>query len=238
VRHTRRRAAPTIFALNWLDQPRNWNNAMPFVPVANTVLAELRMTADNQFVENTLYFEYLTLPTLTEMQTLGQALIDWWDANIAPLVWIGVELREVVVTALNSGTGLQATVVPAVTQLGELNVSALPMNVSLTISFRTGLRGRSFRGRNYIVGLVEGQTTSANEVVSATSAAFVDAYNLLLDFGQDIGASWVVVSRFSGVDSNGDPIPRAAGVTTPITSVLVVDNIVDSQRRRLPGRGR
>jgi hypothetical protein len=211
---------------------------MPFVPVANTVLAELRMTADNQFVENTLYFEYLTLPTLTEMQTLGQALIDWWDANIAPLVWIGVELREVVVTALNSGTGLQATVVPAVTQLGELNVSALPMNVSLTISFRTGLRGRSFRGRNYIVGLVEGQTTSANEVVSATSAAFVDAYNLLLDFGQDIGASWVVVSRFSGVDSNGDPIPRAAGVTTPITSVLVVDNIVDSQRRRLPGRGR
>jgi hypothetical protein len=211
---------------------------MPFVPVANTVLAELRMTADNQFVENTLYFEYLTLPTLTEMQTLGQALIDWWDANIAPLVWIGVELREVVVTALNSGTGLQATVVPATTQLGELNVSALPMNVSLTISFRTGLRGRSFRGRNYIVGLVEGQTTSANEVVSATSAAFVDAYNLLLDFGQDIGASWVVVSRFSGVDGNGDPIPRAAGVTTPITSVLVVDNIVDSQRRRLPGRGR
>lgn len=211
---------------------------MPFVPVTNTVLAELRMTADNQFVENTLYFEYLTLPTLTEMTTLGQALIDWWDANIAPLIWIGVELREVVITALNSSTGLQATVVPATTQLGELNVSALPMNVSLTVSFRTGLRGRSFRGRNYIVGLVEGQTTAANEIVSATSAAFVDAYSLLLDFGQDIGASWVVVSRFSGVDGNGDPIPRAAGVTTPITSVLVVDNIVDSQRRRLPGRGR
>src|SRR5215216_2707941 len=185
---------------------------MPFVPVTNTVLAELRMTADNQFVENTLYFEYLSLPTLAEMTTLGQALIDWWDANIAPLTWVGVELREVVVTSLNSGTGLQATVVPAVTQLGELNVSALPMNVSLTISFRTGLRGRSFRGRNYVVGLVEGQTTGANQIDSATSAAFVDA--------------------------NGDPIPRAAGVTTPITSVLVVDNIVDSQRRRLPGRGR
>src|SRR5215216_1560806 len=204
---------------------------MPFVPVTNTVLAELRMTADNQFVENTLYFEYLSLPTLAEMTTLGQALIDWWDANIAPLTWVGVELREVVVTSLNSGTGLQATVVPAVTQLGELNVSALPMNVSLTISFRTGLRGRSFRGRNYVVGLVEGQTTGANQIDSATSAAFVDAYSLLLDFGQDIGASWVVVSRFSGVDANGDPIPRAAGVTTPITSVLVVDNIVDSQRR-------
>jgi hypothetical protein len=85
---------------------------------------------------------------------------------------------------------------------------------------------------------VEGQTTGANQIDSATAAAFVDAYSLLLDFGQDIGASWVVVSRFSGVDANGDPIPRAAGVTTPITSVLVVDNIVDSQRRRLPGRGR
>jgi hypothetical protein len=29
-----------------------------------------------------------------------------------------------------------------------------------------------------------------------------------------------------------------AGVTTPITSVLVVDPFVDSARRRLTGRGR
>jgi hypothetical protein len=47
-----------------------------------------------------------------------------------------------------------------------------------------------------------------------------------------------VASRFSGVDSNGKPIPRSEGIGTPITSVTVVDPIIDNQRRRLPGRGR
>jgi len=44
---------------------------------------------------------------------------------------------------------------------------------------------------------------------------------------------------FGGVDPDtGKPIPRAEGVTTPVQSVVITDTIVDSQRRRLPGRGR
>lgn len=50
--------------------------------------------------------------------------------------------------------------------------------------------------------------------------------------------SWVVVSRFSGVDSLGKPIPRSSGVVELVVDAIFVDNIVDSQRRRLPGRGR
>jgi len=46
-----------------------------------------------------------------------------------------------------------------------------------------------------------------------------------------------VASRFSGVDGDGKPIPRTAGVVTPISNVIVVDRVLDSQRRRLPGRG-
>jgi hypothetical protein len=41
----------------------------------------------------------------------------------------------------------------------------------------------------------------------------------------------VVVSRYS----NGQP--RAVGVATPVTSALLVDTRVDTQRRRLVGIG-
>jgi hypothetical protein len=84
---------------------------------------------------------------------------------------------------------------------------------------------------------VEEQTVGANTFSDATVDAFITAYEQLLTVGSIISAEWVIVSRFSGVDADKKPIPRAAAVITPITAVTVVDNIVDSQRRRLPGRG-
>lgn len=210
---------------------------MPFIPVANTVLAEIRMTADLQQVENTLYFEFPAAPTLASMQTLADDLQAWWIASYAGQIWSGVELREITLTDLTSSSGPQLTQVPPSGTLGDLSNPPLPTSVTLTVSFRTALRGRSFRGRNYVVGLVESQTTSANEIDSTTIAAWASTYTDLFAVAADAGVTWVVVSRFSGVDGSGNPIPRAAGVTTPVTTVVIVDNVVDSQRRRLPGRG-
>lgn len=211
---------------------------MAFVPVANTVLVEFRMTADLQQVENTIYFEYASAPTSPEMLSLGSALLDWWGAFYAPLVWSGVELREIVLTSLTSASSDQVSFPVPPSTNGGLTLDPLPTNVSLTISFRTALRGRSFRGRNYVVGLIKDQTISANVVDNTTIASWIAAYEELLTVAAAESVEWVVVSRFSGVDGDGKPIPRAAGVTTPINSVVIVDNVVDSQRRRLPGRGR
>ena len=70
--------------------------------------------------------------------------------------------------------------------------------------------------------------------------AFVDAYNGILTTVTATPSPWVwvIVSRYSGVDGDGRPVPRVAGVTTPVTNVVAVDGTVDSMRRRLPGRGR
>jgi hypothetical protein len=107
----------------------------------------------------------------------------------------------------------------------------------MSVSFRTESRGRSFRGRNYIVGLTEDQVTG-NDFASGITGLFQAVYELLLDFGQDIAWAWVVASRFSGVDPvTHDPIPRTTGIATVVTAVTVVDNFVDSQRRRLTTRG-
>lgn len=210
---------------------------MASVPVANTAEAEVRMLLDAQHVENTLYFEYGAPPDASQLLSLGNGLISWWTTNMAPLTPASTVLSEVVCTDLTTPTGPQATAVPLASTPGTMGTTVLPSNDSFTISFRTALRGRSYRGRNYIVGLGASQV-AGNNMVLGYADAFVTAYEALFALATAEGCTWVVVSRYSGVDPvTKKPIPRAAGVVTPITTVLYVDLVVDSQRRRLPGRG-
>jgi len=148
-----------------------------------------------------------------------------------------VQLVEVVVTDMSSLTGGQVSFSPPIGEFGGKGGPPLPSNVSLSISFRTALRGRSFRGRNYVVGLAVDDQLDQNSIKPTVMSAWVDAYTELIALASGAGATWIVASRFSGVDGDGHPVPRAAGVTTPITNVVATDNTIDSQRRRLPGRG-
>jgi hypothetical protein len=200
-------------------------------------MCELRMTLDLQQVENTLWFDMGAAPTEASLITLNNALVSWWTDFYAPLVAADVELVEVACTSMDTATGPQIILPPPAPLFGLVGQPALPNSVSLTISFRTASRGRSFRGRNYIVGLTETQVTN-NQVTDAVANSWQDAYAELLGFADTPGDSWVVASRFSGVDPlTKAPIPRVTGIATQITSVVVVDKVVDNQRRRLPKRG-
>lgn len=212
---------------------------MPFVPAANVAMVELRMIFAGQKVENTLYFENLSTWSPTSLTALATALEGWWRDNYAPLTSDTVRLNEIAATDLTTATS-SAIILPALSDsVGEQITGALPNNVSLCVSFRTALRGRSFRGRNYFVGLNIGQY-DGNSVLVTTVGAIQDAYSLLLPSGGVVpsGVNWVVLSRFSGMSGTPpEPTPRPAGVTEPVTAVQIVDPTIDSMRRRLPGRG-
>lgn len=197
------------------------------------------MRMDGQQVENTLTFRLGATLTPSNLLTLCNDIEAWWIANYAPLTSGANSLVEVVATDLTTATGPSISVSPVGGDPGGVAGDFLPMNASLAVSFRTALRGRSFRGRNYFVGLAD-SNVAGNTVEAGLVAAIQDAYELLLPVGGTFTDDWiwVVASRFSGVDVDGHPIPRAAGLTTPITSVVIVDPTVDSARRRLPGRGR
>jgi len=210
---------------------------MPFVPVENTALVELRMLYDGQKVENTLWVLNDTAWGPSSLNELATEAIGWWHDNYAGLVNTAVSLREVVATDQTTATSGQATVSGGVNN-GTLTGFAMPANVSFSVSFHTTSRGRSFRGRNYIVGLNDTSLVLPNEVTDDYVEAVIDAYNAFNDTIGTAGWQWVVASRFSGVDPDtGRPIPRVAGVTTPVASAAVADKTLDSQRRRLPGRG-
>lgn len=209
---------------------------MPFVPVALTAEVELRFLLANQRCENTLYFRKETSWTATDLNNLGLNVIAWWLTNMAPNISTEVELREAYCTSLASATAPAATVPAGTGDAGTFAGAADANNVSLAISFRTDVRGRSARGRNYVIGLPKTEVVQS-QINGSLVDDIVAAYDVLRTAPPVPADDWVVVSRFSGVDGEGHPIPRAAGVVNIITAVLAVDNTVDSQRRRLPGRG-
>lgn len=205
---------------------------MPFIPVPNTVLVELFFTQDSQQLENTLYFSRADTWDTTEMTALADAINAWVIANISPLQSNTVLYRGCKVTDLSSATAPAVERTLAVAQAGGLSQPAMPNSTTLAIKFSTAGRGRSSRGRNYIIGLIEDSVVN-NNVAASVANSYVTAYSLLN--GTTVlptGSFWVVVSRFL------NNAPRTTGIAQDVNNVGLTDTIVDSQRRRLPGRGR
>jgi len=204
---------------------------MPFVPVTGAVQAEMRYTQDGQKVENVFWFSTVTPGAFgPDKEAVATMLFDWWDAHVKTIQAANVTLREIYVTdqdAPNSGSFTLTAGLPA--SGGNPN-TPLPNSVTLCVSFRTGTRGRSYRGRAYHIGLTENQR-AGNYITPAAIASVTAAYDSLVNESTLAGLPMVIVSRFSG------GLPRAAGIFTQVTDALVVDDIIDSQRRRLPGRG-
>lgn len=206
-------------------------NAMPFIPVPNGVLAEVRMLLDGQKIENTLWFNAGATATQAQMATLANDLLTWWTSQYAPIVSNEVKLSEIYVTAQHAqgAEGFSLTA-PGGTQGANTNPAAAN-HVALCVSFRTSGRGRSARGRNYISGLQAVEVVS-NDLAASKVQAAVNCYGHLATPANTGGMVWSVCSRYQ------NKVPRAAGILQPIVSVLVTDSVVDSQRRRLPGRGK
>lgn len=204
---------------------------MPFVPFANTAEVEVRYSLDDQQVENTLYFRNSTAFDITSLDSLAAVVGNWAVTSLLPLQNNVTSLREVVARDLSIEESFEVTFAAASGSDGGAGAPA-PNNVSLCISFRSGITGRSQRGRNYLVGVPTNALAATNVFDSDYIASIVGAYNDLLSAALDAGFHWVIASRFH----NG--APRLVGQTVDVLTVIVVDSIVDSQRRRLPGRGR
>lgn len=204
---------------------------MPFIPTPLCVSAEIRMICHGQKIENTLSFLHPNGWTPATAQDLANHLLTWWTTLYRVPVSSDVTLREIVVTDISTQNSFQVTQpAPAPAPQGAVNIGAAPNNVSLTYSFRTTKIGRSFRGRNYVVGIPREHIVD-DIVGTVYTNAMQSAYDTLAFSVLPVNATWVVVSKFN------NKAPRAQGVATEIVRVVLVDNVVDSQRRRLTGRG-
>jgi hypothetical protein len=210
---------------------------MPFVPVDKTLQVETIFELDGQVVENTAYFKNTIEWDLAGVTAFIEGMKDLVVEELLPLLSSSITLVRLVGTLLDAVDALSYTLPVSPAVAGGVAQESESNNTAYTITFLTAGRGRSNRGRNYIAGIPVTDVTG-NTVAGSFRTGLLAYYSALRAYAISWeGVAMVVVSRFSGVDAEGKPIPRAAGVTNAITGFTTYDLIVDSQRRRLPGRG-
>lgn len=210
---------------------------MPFVPVANTLMIESVYELDGQIVENTAYF---LKPGGWDEASISAMLADVRDfiiSDLLPLLSSIIQLVRVVGTLLDAADSIAVTLNVNPPSPGLDASGANPNNVTYTVTQFTSHRGRSNRGRNYVPGIPISAMDGPNVVTTDFRVALIEYYDGLFAVGTANGAIMGVVTRFSGVDSAGKAIPRTVGGISAITGFGTFDAILDSQRRRLPGRG-
>lgn len=190
----------------------------PFICRATMVYAR-----DTRTYENVIHLFKAAGWTLSAMQQSALDLREWWNTYYRQGCPGAVALTQVQIRLYDPANPLAYDL--AVTpNPGNRGGTAEAGNVTQTISWRTGLAGRKYRGRIYVPALAEPDVTSNDLVGSVVSAVF----------------SAAALALYSGALANG-VVPavfhRSTATYTPVNS-HVVESIVDSQRRRLPGRGR
>lgn len=203
---------------------------MAFVPAANVAQVNLRYVWNGERCENTLYFRQNEGWSPVGLSALADRIFEWWDVLVQPIQHTACSLREIYVRDLEVEDGNVFTLTPSPTPSGTTAGEGLPNNCTLCVSFRTGLAGRTRRGRNYMVGMGEAHQSNSY-ALNSYALAVQTAYEELLTFGAIYGFNWVIISRYS----NG--LPRSQALVTQVQAVAIVDLAMDSQRRRLPGRG-
>jgi hypothetical protein len=201
----------------------------PFIPVADTFKCELRFTQHGQKVENVIYVSQHDPMTPVTMDAAAAVIALWWIADMAAYVEAGVSLNEIKMTDMSSPTAPSETFTTSLPTPGTGSAPGLPGNVTVAIKLGTRERGRSFTGRLFHVGLQNNNITG-NQINPGYSAYIKNAYEQLLTALSTGTLDWVVVSFVH------NKVLRTAGVATPITSISIDPNL-DSQRRRLTGRG-
>lgn len=111
---------------------------------------------------------------------------------------------------------------------GTIASAGLPTSVTFSLKKGSGQTGRSARGRWYFVGMaLAALATNENIVLTAEVASMISAVNNIRAGLTDGGWVAVIASRYF------EGALRSPGITFPWTSVVAVDETVDTQRRRL-----
>lgn len=202
-----------------------------YVPATNTVELVLQQAMSGQLIDNVLNFEFAAPLTVAILEDLAEAAIAAWIASMTPELSENLDLNAVKATDLTTSSS-SSVVVPAPADTdGAAATNANPLNVACCISEQTPLRGRSYRGRYYQAGTPTDILADRGSITTAYQAALLgDFVEFISSIEAAVDCVHVVLSRIQ--DGN----PLMSGITTPISTYsLNVD--LDSQRRRLKGRG-
>lgn len=203
---------------------------MANLPVPNTMQVDVLFRLYNQVVENVYHVEAPGGVDAVALDDCKNQMAGWVTGNYMPLMSSDLVFTGLVVTNLSAEGGSQVTFEQVGGLPGTIGSAAEPGNVSFCVSQRTARIGRAYRGRKYVAGIPANKRTG-NTIDATWAGQLVAEMDALIGFLDTLNLVLVVVSRTL------DNIERLVPVTTAVTNHTTTDLFIDSQRRRLTGRG-
>lgn len=205
---------------------------MSFQRVPDTALVTVSFELDGDAFANTFYYEADAGYSQGDLDTLGSAVDGTPAHGLLALLQAQVTYTGTTVQGLNSINDLSAFWRSSPLAGGVTGVRPLPINVAFVVSKRSGLSGRSARGRVYIGGLPSYATyfepPSFQTMYDTAVAQFVAAIDAFRTVTGSLPA-WqpVLVSRYT------DGAKRAEAVTFNWTATIANSRDVRTRRDRL-----
>jgi len=205
--------------------------AGPFV--TNGYHVRLQYTLSTQLVENEFYFVSTITPTEATMDALADLVLDWATDDWHNLLPTNCAVTGCVVECLDENFLLTKpySLSSPVSGAGD---SGVPNNVSFSVQRIILGRYKGGHPRLYVPGIRADKVTSINTLNQTHADLIVTALNELNTLAIAHANNYIPVClRTTGEDAtptNPNPVN--------ITGYRYRDLTLDSQRRRLPGRGR
>jgi len=201
----------------------------PFIPAPNTARVRMVYTLYGQTIMNVFYWQGDAPLIAADLSGLVDEVHTAWTARFKPVQAADVELNYIEATALD--TDSSPSVTASVGEAGTASGVSYPGGTTFAIKFSGGVSGRSGRGRMYWIQLHTAQITG-DQVTSADAAAIV---GLVSDFFDDVETATGLTHVVTSYCHAG--AWRTTASNTSVINYIATDTNVDSQRRRLAGRG-
>lgn len=206
--------------------------AHDFIALPNTAQVQMVYNTGGGQAENVFHVVKGSAWEVADLNSIAATFAGWHSAHLRQRQAPEVSLRLVTAKDMSvvDSVAIEAAVSPALD--GTHSGKALPMNVTLALKWSTGFSGRTKRGRTYHIGITDTQ-------VASTDMSFMDTTALGLivaDYAELISEVNISDQYLAVASLRVNGAWRDTGVLTKILSVSA-DSYVDSQRRRLYGRG-
>lgn len=203
----------------------------PFIPAPGVFKVQLIYLYNSQRIENVFNVRSGGALLVADADRIEAVFANWWNVSARAQVTSQCSLNLIVLDALDSASGLHKEYTSGWTPAGSGAGSAAPGNITSSVKLSTGLRGRSFRGRFYWPGLGTA-FINGNQLNTGVATAIQTSANLLrTNLAAGSPSDRLVVTSYRTGGSW-----RTTAVSTEVTAASTHAN-VDSQRRRLSGRG-
>lgn len=162
-----------------------------------------------------------------DLQAVAEAAETAWWTNWSAMANEGAEVVEIETTEWDDENGQLYTLVPSPAIEGAKTGGIVTNQVALVVTHKTGLTGRSARGRSYIPGLDEVDLNATSVITAQVLTDAVEIFSLFATELDTADYNHVVLSLYH------DGAERATPIAFQIDE-YTTNSRVDTQRRRLP----